>query len=403
MNDFAERTTAYRNIALLALSQATVGSNQAVIISSAALATAAFAPDPGLATLPVTVMIVGLALAAAPATRIVFHLGRRRAFILGAMLGIVGGLLAGLAVAQHSFVLFCGALAVAGASAAFVQQYRFAAADSVPGELKARAISFVMLGGVATGLLGPRLSYMAKDLLPGAEFAGSFLMMAVLSVLAIAALSFTRLAPIVRPEAGAPTGRSISQMLRSFELVVPMVTGMMSYSLMTLVMVATPLAMVRVCGHSTEEATTAIQWHIIAMFLPSLFTGSIIKRIGTHMTIGIGLVLITGCALINLNGTSVLHFDAALILLGVGWNFGFVGSTAMLASAYRPEEAQRAQALNEPLVFGSMAVASVSSGVLLQWIGWQSINVLVLPVATLGVILLAWGDLSARGRRSREA
>jgi predicted MFS family arabinose efflux permease len=297
-------------------------------------------------------------------------------------------------------VLFCTALAFAGVSAAFVQQYRFAAADSVPADLKPRAISFVLLGGVATGFLGPRLSYVAKDFIPGAEFAGSFLMMAVLAALAIMALSFTRLAPVPRPEEGAPKGRSIPQMLRAPELVIPMITGMMSYALMTLVMVATPIAMVHVQGHSTEQATTAIQWHIIAMFLPSLFTGSVIRRIGTHLTIGLGLVFIAACALINLNGTSALHFDLALILLGMGWNFGFVGSTAMLASAYRPEEAQRAQGLNEPLVFGAMAVASVSSGLLLQTIGWQSINVLVLPVATLGLILLAWNDTLVRRRRA---
>jgi len=165
------------------------------------------------------------------------------------------------------------------------------------------------------------------------------------------------------------------------------------------VMVAAPLAMVHVCGHSAEAATTAIQWHIVSMFAPSLVTGYIINRIGTHATVGIGLLLILGAALTNLNGISTLHFDAALVLLGVGWNFGFIGSTTMLSQAYRPEEASTAQGLNEPLMFGSMAVASISSGVLLNTLGWQSINVLVLPIVSAALALLAWGDYRQRQLR----
>lgn len=395
------RSHVARNIGLLALMQAIGGSNQAIVMAVGALTASNLAPDKSLATLPTTSMIIGLALMAAPATKIIYKLGRRNGFMLGASIGIVAGILAGLAVYIGSFWLFAAALAVVGTSAAFGQQVRFAIADSVPNDMQARAISWVLLGGVAAGFLGPRLSYMAKDWVGEVEFTGSYLIIIVLSALGVLILSQTKLAPVPKLQAGDPEGRSARQLVRVPEIFIPMATGMASYALMTFVMVAAPLAMVNVCGHSPQEATTTIQWHIISMFLPSLFTGHIISRIGSHAVVGIGMLLILGCALINLNGVSTLHFDIALILLGVGWNFGFIGSTTMMAKAYRPEEASTAQALNEPLVFGAMAVASISSGFLLENIGWEAINVLVLPVATGALALLAWGDL--RQRQSKRA
>lgn len=390
-----------RNISLLALMQAIVGSNQAIIMAVGALTAASLAPDKSMATLPTTFMILGLALMAAPATKIIYALGRRNGFMLGASIGIIAGFIAGLAVYLGSFWLFAIALAVVGASAAFGQQIRFAIADSVPENIQAKAISWVLLGGVAAGFLGPRLSYITKDWVGDVEFTGSFLIIAVLSALGVLILSQTKLAPVRVKREEDPVGRTARELIRVPEIFIPLATGMATYALMTFVMVAAPLAMVHVCGHSPEAATTTIQWHIISMFLPSLFTGSIISRIGSHAVVGIGMLLMLGCALINLNGTSTLHFDLALILLGVGWNFGFIGSTTMLAKAYRPEEASTAQALNEPLVFGTMAIASISSGFLLENIGWESINVMVLPVATAALALLAWGDL--RQRKAKRA
>lgn len=390
------KSTATRNIALLSASQAIVGSNQAVVISVAALAGATLAPDPGLATLPVTAMVIGLALTASPATFTIHKLGRRNGFILGAALAILGGLLAGVAVWLASFLLFCAALAFIGASAAFGQQYRFAAADSVPAELKGRAISFVMLGGVLAGFLGPRFAYIAKDWIPDHEFAGSFFIPALLATLAIVILMFTRLAPTAKQLPDAPKGRSLGQLIRAPEINIPILSAMASYALMTFVMVAAPLAMVYVCGHPVEAAAGAIQWHIVAMFAPSFITGSLIKRLGAHLVTGLGLVLIIACAGVALSGISVTQFNIALILLGVGWNFGFIGSTALLTSAYKPEEAARAQGLNEQLVFGVMAIASIGSGLMLQLIGWEAINMLVIPIAAATIVLLAWGEYRQR-------
>ncbi len=394
------KSTATRNIALLSASQAIVGSNQAVVISVAALAGATLAPDPSLATMPVTAMVIGLALTASPATFTIHRLGRRNGFILGAALAIFGGLAAGSAVTLSSFILFCLALMFIGASAAFGQQYRFAAADSVPAELKGRAISFVMLGGVLAGFLGPRFAYLAKDWVPDHEFAGSFFIPALLASLAIVILMFTRLAPTARQLPDAPKGRSLGELIRAPEIFVPIVSATSSYALMTFVMVAAPLAMVYVCGHPVEAATGAIQWHIVAMFAPSFITGALIRRLGAHLVTGLGLILILGCAATALNGISIMHFDIALILLGVGWNFGFIGSTALLTSAYRPEEAARAQGLNEQLVFGVMAVASIGSGLLLQLIGWEAINLMVIPIATGAILLLAWGEYQQRRLRA---
>jgi len=384
-----------KTIGLLSASQAIVGSQQALIMSVSALVGVTMAPDPALATLPITTMVFGLALAAGPATMIIHRFGRKRAFIGGAMLSILGGLLAAMAIIFGAFVLFCIALFVGGSAAAFGQQYRFAAADSVPAEMKGKAVSWVMAGGVVAGFLGPALSYWGRHWIEGAEYAGSFIAMSGLALFGIVLLTQANLARAEKRD-DTEVKRPFLELLREPDIFVPIVSGVASYGLMTLVMVAAPLAMVVVCGHPNEAATTAIQWHIVSMFAPSFITGSIITRIGARATTGMGLALILGCALIALNGIEIWHFNLALILLGVGWNFGFIGSTTLLAQGYRPEDAARVQAMNEQLVFGVMAVASVSSGVLLQTIGWQSINVLAIPIATGAIALLAWGDWRAR-------
>lgn len=388
-----------KTITLLSVSQAIAGSQQALIMAVGALVGVTMAPDPKLATLPTTMMIIGLALSAGPAALTVNRLGRRRAFILGAGLSVVGGLIAASGIILLNFYIFILALAVGGGSAAFAQQYRFAAADSAPDNMKGKAISFVLAGGVIAGFLGPALSRWGRTLVPGHDYAGSFLAVSVLALVAMTILSRLRLPAAHQAKAQDPS-RPLSEIVRSPKVFVPVVTGMISYGLMTFVMVAAPLAMVVMCEHSPESATTAIQWHIVSMYAPSFFTGTIIGRIGARPVTGIGLALILGAALIALNGIAVWNFDLALILLGVGWNFGFIGSTALLAQGYRREEAAKVQAFNEQLFFGTMAVASISSGVLLQTIGWQAINIMAIPIATIpiatiAIALLAWGDWRA--------
>ena len=372
------RSLSIRNIGLLSAVQALGGSSSSIIMSVAALAAVNFAPDRSAATLPVTAMIVGLALTTSTATMIIYRLGRTRGLMLGAAIGVPASLVASLAVILGQFYLFAAGLFLVGVSGAFMQQVRFAAADSVGPDLKSQAISWVMFGGVAAGFFGP-------------QYAASFMVIGVLSVISVLVLSGTRLAPVVASGGATGTGRPLSELLRLPEIVLPMLGASLSYALMTLIMVAAPLAMVHLCGHSPNEAAGAIQWHVVAMFAPSFVTGAIIKRIGASLVTAIGLLLIIACAVIALNGITVAHFTATLVLLGLGWNFGFIGSTAMLAASYRPQEAGRVQAVNEQVVFGASAIASLSSGILLQWVGWEAINILAIPVATLAILLLGLG------------
>lgn len=390
------RRQSIRNIGLLSAVQALGGSNSSIIMSVAALAAVSFAPDPSAATLPVTAMIVGLALTTSTATMIIYRLGRTRGLMLGAAIGIPASIIASIAVIFGQFYLFAAGLFLVGASGAFMQQVRFAAADSVEPEFKSQAISWVMFGGVAAGFFGPQLSALSRTWIPGVEYAASFMVIGVISLLSVLVLSGTRLAPTVAPGGPGAAGRPLSVLLRQPEVILPMIGAALSYALMTLIMVAAPLAMVHLCGHSPTEAAGAIQWHVVAMFAPSFVTGAIIKRIGASLVTAIGLLLIIVCAVIALNGITVAHFTIALILLGLGWNFGFIGATAMLATSYRPEEAGRVQAVNEQVVFGASAIASLSSGVLLQWLGWEAINMLAIPVATLTIILLGLGTLRQR-------
>jgi MFS family permease len=382
-----------RNIGLLAMSQAALGSNQAILGAIASLTAITMVADKRFSTVPVSLMIVGTALMTGPAAWLIHSLGRRTGFMLGAGVAIPAALLAAFAALVGNIWLFGLALAVLGATSAFANQYRFAAADSVPEALKARAISWVLFGGVLSGFIGPWMSILTKDVVPGRTFTGTYLAMAVLAAVAVALLSQTQLAPTVRRAEDRKGGRPLLVLLRTPAIIIPMLTAAISYALMVLVMVAAPVAMVYFCGLTTEDAAFAIQWHVVAMYAPSFVTGSVISKIGAQLTAAIGLLLIAAAALVNLNGITVTHFVVSLVLLGVGWNFGFIASTAMLATAYRPEEAARVQGLNEQVVFGTMAIASIASGLLLELIGWQSINVFTLPAATAGILVLGLWQL----------
>lgn len=383
-----------RTIGLLSAAQAILGSSQTVLTAVTALTAATLVSERGLATLPVSLMILVTALATGPAVALLHRLGRRRGFMLGAALVVPGAALSALSAYLGQFWPFVLGIALLGIPAAFTNQLRFAAADSVPDAMKAKAISWVLAGGLVSGFAGPWLSVLSKDLFVGHPFVGSYLILAALAVVAIGILSRTQLPAAHRVTAETPAGgRSIGQLLRSPEIILPMFVAAVSYALMVLVMVAAPITMVYVCGYTTEDAAFAIQWHLVAMFAPSFVTGAVIQRIGAPLTAGLGLVAIIAAAIVNVAGISQLHFTIALALVGLGWNFGFIASTAMLASAYRPEEAARVQALNEQVVFGVMAAASLASGLLLETVGWATLNVLCVTLATAGVLALGWSQM----------
>ena len=346
-------------------------------------------PDKSLATLPVSGFMVGVAAGAIPAAMLMRRLGRRTGFIIGSAFGILAGLIAGSAVVAGSFAGFVVGLATAGFAGAFVQQYRFAAADAGSPAFRAKAISWVLAGGVAAAVIGPQTVIFTRDLLDPVPFAGAFFAFSVLAFAGMAAVAFlggeARGAPRAETRVG---GRSLGEIVRQPRFIVALICGIGAYSAMSLLMTAAPLAMVHF-HLGQNNAALGIQWHVLAMFAPSFVTGSLIARFGKEPIIAVGLALLTACALVALAGVELMNFWLALILLGVGWNFGFIGATAMLTETYRPEEKSKVQGLNDFLVFGSVALASLSSGRLFSTVGWERINWVALPIIGVCAIALA--------------
>jgi predicted MFS family arabinose efflux permease len=324
------------------------------------------------------------------------RLGRRNAFQVGTLFGVLTGVLCYVAVMRESFLLFnVGALA-SGLYASAHVAYRFAAADTASETFKPKAISWVLLGGIVAGIVGPQLIIATKDLLPPYLFAATYLAQAGLAVASAVVLTFVRI-PKPPAVAAVGSGRSLGEITRQPRFIVAVICGVASYAMMNMVMTSAPLAMV-MCQHSVEDATLGLQWHVIAMYAPSLFAGALIARLGVERIVATGLSLIVASAIVGLSGTTIWHFWIALVLLGVGWNFGFVGATTMVTACHRPNERNKVQAFNDFLVFGSMAIGSFSSGKLLADFGWSAVNGVVLPVALAASALLLWNWM--RGRPS---
>lgn len=378
---------ARRNVALLAFAQALGGASASIVIATGPLiGSALLGSDKSLATLPVSFMVLGTALGMLPAGMIMRRFGRRRSFLGSSIGGTITSLLAAWAVLGASFWLFTLACAAMGFVTAFVQQFRFAAADTASPAFRPRAISWVMAGGILAGVIGPQTVILTRDLFAPILFAGTYIALAGLSFLAFLVLWFLK-SPPPMAKAQAGDARPLSAIMRQPGFIVAVTCGIVSYALMSLVMTATPLAMIG-CGLTTTDAALAIQWHVLAMFGPSFFTGSLIARFGVRTIVLVGLALLCGCAVIALSGEEVGHFWVALILLGVGWNFGFIGATTMLTACYRPSERNMVQSANDFLVFGFVAFASFSSGSLLYNFGWGTVNMLVFPVTAICVVLM---------------
>lgn len=378
-----------RAVGVLMAAQALGGASPPIIISLGGIVGLMLASDPTLSTLPVSLYNLGLALSTLPAALLMRRMGRRTAYLLGALLGGLSGLIAAMAILRSDFVLFCIGTSMAGFYGACVQSYRFAAADAVAPAFKSVAISRVMIGGLAAAIIGPQLVIWTRDALPAAPFAGSFFAQAALACLALPIIAMFR-APAPEPTtASSGPARPLSEIARTPQFVVAVIAGVVTYGLMSFVMTASPMAMVA-CGHTIGEAALGIQWHVLAMFAPSFFTGHLIARFGKYGMTAIGLALIAGSALLALAGLDLLHFWGSLVLLGVGWNFGFIGATAMLTDCYHSSERAKVQGLNDFLVFGTVAIASFSSGQLLNTSGWETINLLMFPLVTMVLALLGW-------------
>ena len=387
-----------RNMGLLVAAQSLGGASPPIIISLGGLVGQQLSSNPTASTLPVSIYQLGLALSTLPAAWIMNRMGRRAAYVLGALLGVISGVIAAQGIAHSNFVTFCIGTALAGFYAACVQSYRFAATDLVPSNEQAKAISRVMIGGLFAAIIGPQVVIWTRDALPATPFAGSFYSQAALALLALPLLMGLRLPP-PQPKAISGEARPLGEIARTPQFITACTAGVVSYGLMAFLMTAAPMAMVG-CGHSVGEAAMGIQWHVLAMFVPSFFTGKLIARFGKRPVTALGLAMIGAAGALALMGLDIFHFWGSLILLGVGWNFGFIGATAMLTDCYRPPERAKVQALNDFLVFGTVALASFGSGQLLHSAGWNGINIGMLPLVAVVLLMLTLQARSAKANAS---
>jgi MFS family permease len=384
-DDISGDARARSNVKRLAAAQAMTGANSAVIFATGSIVGATLAPDISLATVPLSMYVVGLAAGTLPTGAISRAYGRRTAFIIGTGCGVLTGLLGAFALLRGSFVLFCCATFLGGLYGAVSQSYRFAAADGASAVYRPKAVSWVMAGGVFAGVLGPQLVQWTMEIWPPYLFAFSFVVQAVVALVAMAVLSGVD-AP--KPaQADMHGGRPLFQIARQPRFIAAALCGVVSYPMMNLVMTSAPLAM-KMCGLTVSDSNFGIQWHIVAMYGPSFFTGTLISRFGAPRIVALGLLLEATSAAIGLSGVTAMHFWATLIVLGVGWNFSFVGASALVLETHRPAERNKVQAFNDFLVFGMMAVGSFSSGQLLANYGWSAVNMVVFPSVVLGLAVL---------------
>ena len=391
---------ARRNALVLAVAQALAGGNNTVIVSTASIVGAVFAPDKGLATLPITGMVLGMWLGTLPVGALSRRFGRRFALQCGSVFGVLSGLISYSAVMHGNFWLlvfgtFCG-----GLYAAAHQSYRFAAADTASESFRAKAVSYVLAGGVFAAVIGPQLVIYTKDLLSPHLFAASYLGQSACAVIAALVLQFVK-SPGPLAKASSANARPLIEVVRAPKFIVAAACGIASYTTMNLMMTSAPLAMVG-CGHSVTDAALGIQWHVLAMYAPSFVTGSLIARFGVLRVTSTGLSLILLAAVVGIAGITVAHFWIALVLLGLGWNLAFIGATTMVTECHRANERNKVQAFNDFLIFGSMAISSFSSGQLLADFGWTAVNTVIFPTVFAAAVLLAWHVLRQRARVAAE-
>jgi MFS family permease len=380
---------ARRNALILAAAQALYSSTTVILIATGGLVGLMLAPAPEWATLPISAFVIGTMLMTIPASFLMRRFGRVPGFIAGAAAGLAGALLAIAAIWMQSFALFCAAAMLQGVFQAFSQYFRFAAADAASEAFRPKAISWVMTGGIVAAVFGTLIVIQTSEWLAPLTFAGCYVMSAILAVATAITVSFLN---IPKPSAASVAGenRPWAELLRQPRLVAAMASATLAYAMMNLMMTATPIAM-KFCGFDQKQSSWVIQWHVLAMFVPSFFTGSIIKRFGAAPVCLAGAAVLALAGVVSLMGIGFMHFAAALVLLGLGWNFGFIGGTAMLTESYKPAERAKVQAANDFCISAAMAVASLSSGKLLGSFGWHSVALALFPMAALAMAMLLWG------------
>jgi len=387
-------TLEHRNVFLLSCCQALLLVNAVTLISVSALAGYALADNKAFATLPSLTYVVGAAIATFPASLWMKRVGRRAGFLTGGAFALAGAMLASYAVLAGSLALLCAGTLLMGVYNAFGQYYRFAAADAASVDFKAKAISYVLAGGLVGGVVGPQLSTFTRGLWQP-DYSASYASLFLFCLVAMGIMSMLRIPNVAQSVSHEPA-RPLAEIARQPVFIVAATVAALGYAVMNLLMTATPLAM-GFCGHPYSASAGVIAAHVVGMFAPSFFTGSLIKRFGVLRVMSAGVAAQLACVAVGLSGQRVANFWWALVLLGIGWNFMYLGGTTLLTEAYRPAEKAKAQGFNEITIFTVQALSAFSSGVLVNTRGWEALNYVALPFIALAGAALAW--LAAKRRK----
>jgi MFS family permease len=388
-------TRSRRNVALLSIALALGMSGGVMIIAIASVAGAMLQPLDGMATVPLAFLFGGTMCSTLPAALLMARVGRRNGFVIGAAFGVTASVISAGAMLSHGFWAFCAGLFLHGVANAFVQQYRFAAAEAVPREQRATAISLVMAGGLAAAVIGPNLASWSRDLVADAPFAGCFAVLMVLQVMIAAVLWFLEMPAATGDAYGAPR-RSVRTIVRQPKFIVALIAAALGYAVMNYFMTPTPLAIVG-HGHHFDDAMFVIEWHVLGMYAPAFVVGPLIARLGAVAVMAVGALSYVACVVAAVSGTALIaNFWTHSVLLGVGWSFCFIGATALLTETHRCGEAASVQGINDFAVFSTVAVASVAAGWIYDLHGWNGLAIGGMPVVlTLGAII-AWLALHER-------
>jgi MFS family permease len=387
-------TVAKKNVAILVMAQAFLGAQMPMIFTIGGLAGQSLASNPCFATLPISLIVAGSMMAATPISAIMQRWGRRAGFFTGALFGALGGVVGAYGLYLGSFPIFLLGSLLTGVYMSAHGFYRFAAADTASDEFRPKAISYVMAGGLLSAIIGPQLVKATSQAFV-VPFMGTYMAVIAVNVFGAALFLFLNIPKPPVPSQDAPRGRSRVELLKTPVIAVSVICAMVSYALMNLVMTSTPLAVVG-CGFTEGNAADVVTAHVLAMYVPSFFTGHLIARFGVHKIVAAGLVILAAAGAVALSGVELEDFFIALVLLGIGWNFGFIGATTMLAGAHEPHERGRMQGLNDLLVFGGVTMASLASGGLMNCSGgnpvdgWNAVNMAMAPFLVLAGGALLW-------------
>ncbi len=397
----ARVSSSRRTVLMLAGCQALAMTGMSIVGTTGAIVGSMLTPDRALSTLPIAVQMTGMMLATIPAALLMARIGRRRGFWTGLGFGALGAAIATAAIFEGSFVLFCLGTFILGLNNGFTQQYRFAAAEIADEAFRSKAISLVLAGGVVSAVFGPETAIWSRDLFAPVLFAGCYAMIVGLCLAAAILLYFVDL-PKPAPPDLTRRGRPLAEIASQPAFIAAVIAGMVGYGVMSLVMTATPIAMLD-CGHEFAAAAFVIQWHSLGMYAPSFVTGHLIARFGLTRILLTGTALLLACCAINLAGIATIYFWAANVALGIGWNFLFIGATTLVTRTYTQEEKGKVQALNDFLIFGTVAVSAFASGALLSGVGWAMVQIAMIPFVIVAAGAVWWWSRQAPAAEPRYA